>query len=351
VASDIDIKASNVVPLTGRPARFQGGLREVAPGAYAWLQPNGAWGEANAGLIVGNGASIVIDTLWDESLARQMLDAMAAHVRNAPIRTVLNTHSDGDHWWGNATMPADAEIITCTPSRTAMDAESSPQELARLARLARLTHRAPGSIGGLSTYIGDMLSPFDLAAVRLRYPDRTFDERTALDVGGREVQLLVLGPAHTPGDTIAYLPDARVVFAADLVFVKAIPVMWHGPSAGWLRALDTLLALDAHVYVPGHGDIAGPPELEAMKRFWTWLRDAAADRRAAAQDPLTATEALIRSGGFDEFRDWECPERLLISVAALNRELAGQPPMEVSPAVRGRLFRQVATLQQRLRDH
>lgn len=127
---------ASVVPLTGRPSRFEGGLREVAPRAYAWLQPNGAWGEANAGLIVGDGASMLIDTLWDESLARQMLEAMATHVRDAPIRTVLNTHSDGDHWWGNAAMPPEAEIITCMPSREAMDAESSPQALARLARLA-----------------------------------------------------------------------------------------------------------------------------------------------------------------------------------------------------------------------
>lgn len=349
MASDTDIKASDVTPLSGRPARFKGGLREVGAGAYAWLQPNGGWGEANAGLIVGDGASIVIDTLWDESLAQTMLEAMSAHVRTAPVRTVLNTHSDGDHWWGNATMPPDAEIITCTPSREAMDAESSPQELARLARMAGLSRRAPGSLGALSTYISEMLSPFDLSAVRLRYPNRTFDERLSLEIGGRQVQLLVLGPAHTPGDTIAYLPDARLVFAADLVFVKAIPVMWHGPSTGWLHALDTLLALDADVYVPGHGDVAGAAELEAMKRFWTWLRDGAAERQAAGDDLVGATEALIRSAGFDEFRDWECPERLLISVAAVNRELAGQPPMRVTPAVRARLFRQVAILQRRLR--
>ena len=341
---------ASAVPLTGRASRFDGGLRKVAPRAYAWLQPNGAWGEANAGLIVGNGDSMLIDTLWDQSLARQMLEAMAPHVGDAPIRTVLNTHSDGDHWWGNGAVPPEAEIITCTPSREAMDAESSPQALDRLARLARLARRAPGSLGELNRYIADMLSPFDLAAVRLRYPDRSFSERLTLDVGGREVELLVLGPAHTPGDTIAYLPDAGVVFAADLVFVKAIPVMWHGPSSGWLSALETLLALDADVYVPGHGDLARAPELEAMQRFWTWLRAGAADRHAAGEDPLTASEALIRSAGFDEFRDWECPERLVISVAALYRELDGQPPMRVTPAVRARLFRLVAILKRRLED-
>jgi len=337
-----------VVPLTGRPARFQGGAREVAAGTHAWLQPNGAWFEANAGLVVGDGASLVIDTLSDERLARQMLAGLAEPLRDAPVRTVVNTHSDGDHWWGNAAMPPEAEIITCTPSRRAMDGEAAPGALARLGRLARSTRWAPGSLGALNRYVAAMLSPLDLAAVRLRHPGRTFDDRLTVDVGGREVRLLVLGPAHTPGDTVAHVPDARVVFAADLVFVGAIPVMWHGPSSGWLRALDTLLELDADVYVPGHGDVAGRAELEAMRRFWTWLRAAVAERGGATSDPLATSEALIGSAEFAEFAGWECPERLLISVVAVGRELAGEPPMRVTPAVRARLFRQVAVLRQRL---
>ncbi len=85
-----------------------------------------------------------------------------------------------------------------------------------------------------------------------------------------------------------------------------------------------------------------------MLRFWAWLRSAAGAKLALGEPPLAITEALIRSAEFDPFRDWECPERLLISVAALQRELAGRPPMNVSPVVRARLFRQVAILKARI---
>lgn len=334
--------------LTGRPVRFEGGLTRVGDGLYAWLQPNGAWGEANAGLVVGDGESLVVDTLWDERLATEMLAAMAPHTGGAPVTKVVNSHSDGDHWWGNAAMPEDAEIITCGPSRSAMDAEASPQELARLARLAHFGRRAPGSVGGLARYIDDMLSPFDLASVRLRYPTRGFDDRLTLDVGGREVRLTVLGSAHTPGDTIVHVPDAGVVFAADLVFVKAIPVMWHGSSTGWLRALDALLELDATVYVSGHGNVAGRADVAAVKNFWIWLRETADAQRRAGVKPPAAAERIVCSDGFDPWRDWECPERIVISIVALYREFAGAPAMSVSPAVRARLFRQVAILKKRL---
>jgi cyclase len=321
----------------------------VAPGTFAWIQPNGGWGEANAGLVIGRDASLLIDTLWDESLARGMLAAMAPHLDGAPIRMVLNTHQDGDHWWGNGAMPAEAEIITCEPSRRAMDAEASPQQLARLTRQARRGRHLPGSIGALSRLVYGMLSPYDLARVRLRYPDRVFDERTLeLDVGGRRAELRVLGPAHTPGDTIVHLSDVGVVFAADLLFVGAIPVMWHGPSTGWLAALQTMLDLDASVYVPGHGDVGDRSAVESMQRFWEWLRNGVRDLRGKHGTALAISQALIGGAGFDEWRHWECPERLLISVTAVMRELEGKPPMKVTPAVRARLFRQVAMLKQRI---
>lgn len=65
------------------------------------MQPNGLLGESNSGLVIGDGASLLIDTLWDPRLTRRMLAAMAELIAEAPIETLVNTHSDGDHWWGN----------------------------------------------------------------------------------------------------------------------------------------------------------------------------------------------------------------------------------------------------------
>jgi cyclase len=341
--------AGAVSTLSGRPSRFAGGLRELAPQTFAWLQPNGAWGEANAGLVVGAGESLLIDTLWDRRLAAAMLAAMAPALSSSPLRMALNTHQDGDHWWGNGSLPGGVEIITCAPARRGMDRESSPAQLARLARIAAVGRALPGSIGALGRQIHAMLSPFDFRDLRPRLPERAFNQsELELEVGGRPCKLYVLGPAHTPGDTIVHVGDVGVVFAADLLFAGAIPVMWHGSSSGWLSALDRMLELEAEIFVPGHGDVGDRGAVESMRRFWIWLRHDVQELRARSPNALAITESLIRSDGFAEWRHWECPERLLITVAGLLRELDGKPPIAVTALQRAKLFRQVAILEERI---
>jgi len=133
-----------IPPLHPGPARFEGGLTELSPGVHAWLQPNGLLGESNAALVVGDGASLLVDTLWDPPLTRRMLAAMAPLVAHAPIRTLVNTHSDGDHWWGNQEVAA-AEIVATGAAKAVMD-EETPAQMKRfgaLARVLRLAGSAP----------------------------------------------------------------------------------------------------------------------------------------------------------------------------------------------------------------
>src|SRR3954470_24496139 len=149
-------------------------LERVGDDVHAWIQPAGDWGEANAGLVVGDGASLLVDTLWDETLAQRMLDTMAPLTAAAPIRTVVNTHSDGDHWWGNARVPADAEIVTSEASLAIMRATESTDELVRFQRLGGALARLPGRAGALGRYARAMLEPFQLAEVTLRPATRAF---------------------------------------------------------------------------------------------------------------------------------------------------------------------------------
>ena len=284
--------SSQQTTLTGADTNFAKGLRELAPGVWAWLQPNGAWGEANAGLVAHKGEALLVDTLWDERLAREMLDAMASAVPDGQITTVVNTHSDGDHWWGNAAVASSAEIVTSAPSRKAMDNEAPPGELARMAGLTARGRWVPGPIGALSRYVSEMLGAFDFKGVRLRFPDRTFSREETLNVAGRDVRLIEVGPAHTPGDTIVHVPDAGIVFAADVLFVDSTPVMWFGPLEGWLKAIETLLSLDAETYVPGHGPPGAQKAVLEMRDYLTWLDSAVRVQHAAGRPPLEAARAM-----------------------------------------------------------
>jgi cyclase len=330
--------------LSGDPPRFDGGLVQVADDVWAWVQPNGGWGEANAGLVLGSDAGLLVDTLWDQRLARQMLERMSGAIAGRPLRFVFNTHSDGDHWWGNRAVPGEAEILTTTASRETMDRDAGPRELARLARLSGWAAHAPGPFQPFTRYVHDMLRPFDFGHVDLRFPQRTFDERETLDLGGREARLIKVGPAHTPGDAIVHVPDAGVVFAADVLFVGATPVMWFGPLEGWIEALDTLLALDAEVYVPGHGPPSGRDQVHELREYMSWLGEVVGAQHAAGRSALDAARAVVAAPEFGRWRDWVAPERIVITVDTIHRALDGKEPAGVSAGERARLFRQVATL-------
>ena len=126
------------------------GIHEVGDGCFAYLQPDGGWGWSNAGLIVGEGTSLLVDTLFDLHLTADMLGAMAPHTAGAPIGTLVNTHANGDHCYGNE-LVAGAEIVTSTATAEEM-AEVTPELLAGLtAAPARwASSSAPSSVRSTS---------------------------------------------------------------------------------------------------------------------------------------------------------------------------------------------------------
>src|SRR5204863_8142782 len=75
------------------------GLHELGDGLYAYLQPDGGWGWSNAGLIAAEGTSLIVDTLFDLRLTRDMLEAMRPITERSPIGPAMNTHGNGNHWF------------------------------------------------------------------------------------------------------------------------------------------------------------------------------------------------------------------------------------------------------------
>ena len=101
------------------------GIHDLGDGCYAYLQPDGGWGWSNAGLLVGDGQSLLVDTLFDLRLTGEMLDAMAPFTTAAPIATLVNTHSNGDHTYGNQ-LVAGAEIIASAACVAEMREQGQP---------------------------------------------------------------------------------------------------------------------------------------------------------------------------------------------------------------------------------
>jgi len=186
-----------------------------------------------------------------------------------------------------------------------------------------------------------LFETFEFAGNDVVLPTRTFEDRLSLNVGDRRVELMDLGPAHTLGDTVVYLPDERVLFTGDLLFKDAHPLIWQGPVSNWISACHILLDLDVETVVPGHGPLTDLSGIRETLGYLEWLTTEA---RARYDAGLTVEQAA-REISLEAYRAWLDAERVFINVHSLYREFAGDPdPADVLELLAGaaRLVREDA---------
>ncbi len=304
------------------------GLHDLGNSIYAYLQPDGSWGWSNAGLIVDGNESLLVDTLFDLVLTQEMLNAMRAASKAADsIDTLVITHANGDHYYGSQLVEG-AEIIASKACAEELD-QTPPQMLAQLAK------NAP-NMGDLGDFFIQCFGQFTFDGIKPLKPTRTFEKRLDISVGSKEVQLIQVGPTHTKGDVIVYVPEAGVVFAADILFIGGTPIMWAGPVANWIRACDLMLEMDAEIFVPGHGPITDKQGVEAVKGYWEYVTDEARKRYDAS---MSADEA-IADIDLGEYSSWGESERIVVNVNTLFKEFSG----DTTPANIMELFGTMAKL-------
>jgi len=300
------------------------GLHELGDDLYAYLQPDGGWGWSNAGLITAGGTSLLVDTLYDLHLTREMLDAMAPVTADHPIDSAMNTHANPDHCFGNELLPAATEIYASRATADEM-AELSPQALHAFKQSNLPPH--------LRAFVDMAFGPFHYADVTVRLPSQTLSGRLELAIGDRAVSLVELGPAHTAGDTIVHVPDASLVFTGDLLFNEGTPMVWADYD-NWITACDGILALDARTLVPGHGPVTDASGLRDMRRYLVYVRDEARKRFDAGMDEAQAADDIDLS----DFDDWGETERIVANMMAAYR--AFDPSRR--PKTRGELIAAMA---------
>lgn len=273
------------------PAR----TREVGDGVFATVQPDGSWGLSNSGFITRGQEVCVVDSLLTQSRALHFREEIRRVCGDKPVRYLVNTHHHSDHVYGNGFFP-EAVVVGHTMCRTDM-LETGLKPTAR-----------------------DPFVPW--GDIVIRPPEITFEDRLRLHIGSEDVDLIYVGPAHTRSDVLVWMPRSKVLFAGDLLFNTATPVITEGSLTGSTAALDVMSRLQPDVIVPGHGDVTDLTAVEDWREYFSFLRDTAGRAAAAGVSPLEAAA----STDLGRFGEWQHPDRLVLNLHRAMAEHRGLAP-------------------------
>ncbi len=301
------------------------GRHQLTEHCHAWLVPDGTWGWSNAGLVTGTDQALLVDTLFDLAMTREMLDGLAPVTAAHPIRTLVNTHANGDHWFGNE-LVTDAEIIAS--QATAQEMATNGPDLIR---------GMLDQLGALGRFANHIFEPFDFTDITPTVATRTFDSELTLDVGGVMARVLMLGPAHPQGDSVVFVPDEGVLDAGDLLFIGGTPITWAGPVSNWITACDRMLALEPEIVVPGHGPVVVADDINRVRDYLVWVQAEASARYERGMSP----EDAVRDINLGRFAELDERGRIAQNVLAVYYEL--DPTLERVDT--REVFRRIAELE------
>ena len=245
--------------LAQAPAVPEMTARQVSPSAW-YIEGQSALGSpanqnfiSNAGFVITPAGVVVIDALGSPALAQRLLAEIRKHT-DRPVTHVIVTHYHADHIYGlQSFKAAGAKVLAHEAGREYLNSDT-----ARLRLEASRTD----------------LAPWIDKDTRLVEADEWLTDGRDLLVGGMRLRIEHVGPAHTPEDLVIYLPSEKVLFAGDLVFRGRIPYVGQADSGHWIKAIDSLLAFDTDVIVPGHGPVSSQArqDMELTRNYLVYLR-------------------------------------------------------------------------------
>ncbi|MFX1499461.1 MAG: MBL fold metallo-hydrolase [Promethearchaeota archaeon] len=290
-------------------------FKEIAKDIYACLQEDEELGGNNAGF-VNLGGGLVIDTFYDLNRTKEMVEFCKTVSETFP-RRLVNTHHNGDHTWGNQLFK-DSEIIAHRLCAEEMEKDKKRNIVGIFQTWTQNPEVAPP---GMQQFV-EGLRQYDLSGIELTIPNHLIEDKLELELDGYPCQLIYVGPAHSSGDIIVYLPEDKVIFAGDIVFSKCTPLGWEGTHDKWIEALDFLISLKPEIIVPGHGPLCGVDGVKELRAYFEFVYSEARRFFDEGLDPLKASKKI----NLGPYADWTDPERLYINVNRAYREFRNLEP-------------------------
>ncbi len=254
-------------------------VRELAPGVFYWQGDRDQRKPANCGWVVFNDYVLVIDANYPWG-AKEILSEIR-RTSNKPIRFVFNTHYHGDHAYGGSLFTAQGATIVCSEDCAAESRTKGQQ--------------------GWDNDKGE--GEYSLKPYTLAHPTITFPQKMAFDDGVHRVELIKVGPGHSKGDSVAYLPKEKLLFTGDLV------VNWKSGNnmadadadhANWAHAVQSMAAWDVATVIPGHGGLGGKALLHGQAAYVAdmWQQVTAGKKQGKSEDQLAREIDLSRHGNW-----------------------------------------------------
>lgn len=195
---------------------------------------------SNAGFIVTKAGVVVVDS-GSSYLVAKAIHAAIKKVTQQPVKYVINTGGQDHRWLGNGYFKEQgAQIIASSKIKADMEERSAMQ-------LAGLKNELKEKIAGTIPV----------------YPDKYFAQSETLNFGGTKIELLYFHGGHTPGDAVVWLPQTRILFSGDLIFVdRLLGVLPFSNSKDWLASFEEIKKLQPKVIIPGHGKVCDLPKAQ-----------------------------------------------------------------------------------------
>src|SRR5262252_4281347 len=283
-------------------------LKQVADGIYAAIAAPRYKVNSNAAVLLTNDGVVVVDSHSKPSAAQALYQEIQSLTKQ-PIRKIINTHFHWDHWQGNQVYAAAVPNLEIITSERTKDNLTKPDAgVGGLSYVEKQLAAVPKEIEQLKNDIQQASNPEQKARLEANLqqaeayfeelkqfkptlPTRTVASSVTLNEQGREIQVLVLGRAHTDGDVFVYLPKERVVASGDAL-IDWMPFLNDGYPEDWVQTLNALEQYDFTQVIPGHGEVVSRDHLPFFRGYLSDLL-AAVKQAAAAGAALEEMKSAI----------------------------------------------------------
>ena len=286
-------------------------LKKLASGVYAWIGLNG---DSNSGAVTTCDGLIAIDAQQSAMQGRAFRNAVET-AAGAPVTQLINTHFHLDHTAGNVAFE-DVAIIAQKKTPLLMNEYIGTSGKSRW-RIPDVNQRLRLFFGSNFETLVPTNDPLhdwfvmrvqrpELTSLELVAPDHMIEESQAFHRADGVMHIRYVGPAHCDGEVLIHLPDQKIAFLGDLLFVGRFPWLGDCDLHAWIDCLTGIYKMDLNQIVPGHGDVCSLEEVENFRALLMALRDAVRSRISDGDSEASAMQSvrLPQYAHLPRYREW-----------------------------------------------